>query len=248
MVVLFVTGAGISANAGIPVYRAKGSSWSNKELEKKSHANRYGNHLDELWDTFWGPVFCTIALSHPTKAHLAIAEFQKKHYSLIATQNIDNLHERAGSENIHHLHGTTNVRCMRCKRTELSVTWKEGNGAPFCPHCGKKKTRPDVVLFGEPLNRKMYKALDLAGARATHVIAVGTSLNVFPATALVMDRISKSIIVNKDSVPLQKWAKEFYNEDADEVLSEILDRVSEEIEAGVEKPYEDPLTEGFPRW
>lgn len=56
MRIAFFTGAGISASAGIPTYRAGGSSWRDKDLEKKSHANRYGNHLDELWVKHWGPL------------------------------------------------------------------------------------------------------------------------------------------------------------------------------------------------
>src|SRR5688572_1299487 len=114
MSVLFITGAGISASAGIATYRGDGggSSWTDSDLEKKSHANRYGNHLDELWDRHWGPTSRAMAEAEPTVAHTAIAAFQKKHPAIVATQNIDDLHERAGSDNVAHVHGVMEAYCM----------------------------------------------------------------------------------------------------------------------------------------
>jgi len=221
--VLFVTGAGISANAGIATYRDGGSTWVNGDLEKKSHATRYGMHLDELWDKHWGPVSKAMASAEPTYTHRAIAEFQKANPSIIATQNIDDLHERAESDNVAHVHGSMTIKCMRCKRSHLETKWF-GKGAPVCPHCGLTKTRPDVVLFGEKLNLKMFGALEAFAKHDSDVIiAVGTSLNVFPAAGLVMDNITKSIIINKDKTPFDKFAYKVYNEDCDTVIDEVLE-------------------------
>lgn len=219
--VLFVTGAGISANAGIATYRDGGSSWKNADLESKSHASRYGNHLDELWDKHWGPMSKAMSEAEPTYTHRAIAEFQKSNPSIIATQNIDDLHERAESDNVAHVHGSMDVRCIRCKRSYLETRWTKG--APQCPHCGKNKTRPDVVLFGEKLNLKMFGALEAFAKHDSDVIiAIGTSLNVFPAAGLVMDNITKSIIINKEKTPFDKYAYKVFNEDCDSVIDEVL--------------------------
>jgi len=219
--VLFLTGAGISANAGIATYRDGGSSWVNGDLEKKSHASRYGNHLDELWNKHWGPVSETMALAKPTKAHEAITEFQKNHDAIVATQNIDNLHERAGNDNVHHLHGDMSARCMKCKG-DLVAPWKRF-GAPRCINCQSTKTRPNVVLFGENLNKKAFNGIEQwAKNEADAVIAVGTSLNVFPAASLVLDNTTKSIIINKEPTPFDKFALDVFHADADTVLPVIL--------------------------
>lgn len=217
MSVLFVTGAGISANAGIATYRDKGSAWKDPALEQKSHKTRYGNHLDELWDKLWGPTSVAMASAKPTHAHYAIA----KSGGQVATQNIDDLHEAAATLIVEHLHGSMQIKCIRCDRTNLKAVWT--SGAPVCPNCGSKKTRPDVVLFGELLNAKMMRRLEGVAGKADKIIAVGTSLNVFPAADLVLQNLGKTILINKEAVPASKFVSEFYEADADEVIDQVLE-------------------------
>lgn len=224
MNVLFLTGAGISANAGIPTYRDGGSSWKDRDLESKSHATKYGNHLDELWDKHWGPVSKAMSAAEPTHAHKAISEFQKSHDAIIATQNIELLHEKAGSDNVAHLHGSMRAKCMRCK-AGMVMEW-EGNGAPRCTNCDSTKTRPDVVLFGENLNTTVFRALESFARKADAVIAVGTSLNVFPAAGLVMDNVDRAHIINMEPTPFDKFARGVYHGDADKVIDEVLSEVA----------------------
>jgi NAD-dependent deacetylase len=226
MTILFLTGAGISANAGIATYRDGGSTWTDSDLEKKSHASRYGNHLDELWNKHWGPLSIAMREAEPTYTHKAIAEFQKSHDAIIATQNIDDLHERAGSENIHHLHGVMRARCMKCKGTNVHKFWA-GKGSPACKDCLVSKTRPDVVLFGEMLDMGAFKAINAWSVQsASYVVAIGTSLNVYPAAALVLDNVRKSIIVNKERTGFSKMALKSYEADCDEVIDEVLELLS----------------------
>jgi len=230
MKVLFLTGAGISANAGIATYRDGGSSWVDSDLEKKSHASRYGNHLDELWDKHWGPVSKTMQEAEPTVAHKAITAFQDKHDAIVATQNIDGLHERAGNDNVMNLHGTMTAKCMKCKGKEIHPWSGVGYGAPRCITCGSRKTRPDVVLFGENLNKKAFNAIEhWANSEADYVIAVGTSLNVFPAAGLVMDNARKSIIINKQDTPFDKLVMEVFHDDADIVLPVVLSDLTHRV-------------------
>lgn len=224
MTVLFLTGAGISANAGIATYRDGGSSWTDSDLEKKSHASRYGNHLDELWDKHWGPTERAMQKAEPTYTHQAIAEFQNTHDAIIATQNIDDLHERAGSQNVHHLHGVMRARCMKCKGADIQY-W-QGNGAPQCFDCGTRKVRPDVVLFGEQLDLKAFKAISAwTVQKADYVVAIGTSLNVYPAAGLILDNARKTIIVNKERTGFAKFALKSYERDCDEVIDEVLSMI-----------------------
>lgn len=227
MTVLFLTGAGISANAGIATYRDGGSSWTDSDLEKKSHASRYGNHLDELWDKHWGPMEQAMSIAEPTYTHKAIAEFQAAgNDAIIATQNIDDLHERAGSQNVHHLHGVMRSRCMKCKGTNIDSWAVQGHGAPLCYDCPGFKTRPDVVLFGEQLDLKAFKAISAwTVQKADYVVAIGTSLNVYPAAGLVMDNTRKTIIVNKERTGFAKFAFKSYERDCDEVIDEVLSMI-----------------------
>jgi NAD-dependent deacetylase len=225
MTILFLTGAGISANAGIATYRDGGSSWTDSDLEKKSHSSRYGNHLDELWDKHWGPMERAMRKAEPTYTHKAIAEFQNTHDAIIVTQNIDDLHERAGSHNIVHVHGVMRAYCMKCKTRDI-FPWAE-DGAPLCHGCGSRKTRPDVVLFGEQLDLGAFKAVSAWSKNsADHVVAIGTSLNVYPAATLVMDNTAKSIIVNKERTGFSKFARKSYEADCDEVIDEVLELLS----------------------
>lgn len=222
MNVLFITGAGISANAGIPTYRAAGSSWVDSDLEQKSHSSRYGNHLDELWNKHWGPLSKVMKQAEPTYCHKAIAKFQERNPSIIATQNIDGLHKKAGSDNVAELHGSMSIRCMKCKQSNLDTEWIDW-GVPTCPHCGSSKTRPDVVLFGEKLDTKMFSGLEaFAKYECDVIISIGTSLNVFPVAGLVMDNVTKSIIINKDRTPFDKFAYKVFHEDCDEVIDNVL--------------------------
>lgn len=225
MTVLFLTGAGISANAGIATYRDGGSSWTDSDLEKKSHASRYGNHLDELWDKHWGPMQKAMQEAEPTYTHKAIAEFQKTHDAIIATQNIDDLHERAGSDNVLHLHGVMRGKCMKCKSANVHKWWPK-KGAPYCKDCLEGRVRPDVVLFGETLNMKAFKAISAWSVqKADFVVAIGTSLNVFPASGLVMDNVKKAIIINKESTKFNQWVLASYEADCDQVIDEVLSMI-----------------------
>ena len=213
----------MSANAGIPTYRAGGSSWRNADLEKKSHSSRYGNHLDELWDKHWGPLSKTMNEAEPTYTHKAIAEFQRSNPSIIATQNIDGLHKKAGSDNVAELHGSMSIRCLRCKQSNLNTQWTKGT--PVCPNCGKSKTRPDVVLFGERLDLRLFRGIEsFARNEADAIVAIGTSLNVFPAAGLVMDNVDykKIIAVNKDKTPFDKFAHTVMHDDCDKVIDDVL--------------------------
>lgn len=217
----------MSANAGIPTYRDGGSSWKNKDLEAKSHANRYGNHLDELWDLHWGPVSKAMSEAEPTYTHKAIAEFQKKHDAIVATQNIELLHEMAGSDNVAHVHGSMQAICMKCKQVDTINPWT-GNGAPQCTNCESFKTRPNVVLFGENLNRRLFDGLQAFAFKADAIVAVGTSLNVFPAAGLVMDNVDRAYIVNKEKTAFSKFARKTWEADCDSVIDAVLSHVEED--------------------
>jgi NAD-dependent deacetylase len=220
MTTVFFTGAGISASAGIATYRDGGSSWRDPELEKKSHSSRYGNHLPELWDNHWGPLSLQMLSAEPTHAHRAIAA----HGGMVVTQNIDNFHERAGSPEVSHLHGIMEAICMRCKSTEIAK-YQVLTGSPKCLDCDSYKTRPNAILFGEMLSRKLFKQVNQAMVDADTIVVVGSSLNVQPAAGLVMDAIGRkrTILINKEPVMFSKWFTETHYGNADDLIDGVLE-------------------------
>lgn len=185
--IVFLTGSGLSARTGMGTFRGPQGLWAlDPEIEAAMHAERLPDSLPELWRV-WGKM-AKIAVDHgPTPGHRAIARMG----SPVITQNIDGLHQAAGSEVVAELHGSAlHAVCLggEC-HWRMRVTPGEGStatdhGVPEdCPHCGSP-TRPDVVLFDEMLPAQ---ALDLGmrlAQRADLFVAVGTSGVVFPAAHL----------------------------------------------------------------
>lgn len=170
MKTVFVTGAGVSASAGIPLYRDGDSAWADKEFEKISHSSKYGMYLDQLVPR-WVEMKESFTSKDPTVFHQHLAE---KGFNII-TQNIDGMHQKAGSENVVEVHGNiTEWRCMRCK--------KEFLGGPLtCPFCESVKIRPNIVLFGEKIMK--MKVCEKLVRQADVVVFAGTSGNVYPVTS-----------------------------------------------------------------
>lgn len=188
--VVAVTGAGISAPSGIATYRAEGSNWTDPNIEKMSHASRYGNYLEVLWERMWGPLVSTTTAAVPNPGHAALTTWQahlRAHGGdlHVITQNIDGLHQRAGTRDVTEIHGTlARVRCLRCRTTSPTpAPVADQPGPPTCPSCGSPRVRPDVVLFGERLHAPTVRATEALIARADLYLAVGTSGIVHPVAA-----------------------------------------------------------------
>lgn len=192
-----VTGAGISAPTGIPVYRARNSSWIKDGLERRMHKSQYGNHLPEIWE-FWGGLRALSQSVQPTLAHSILSDARVD----VLTQNIDGLHTRAGSRVIE-LHGSVmRTACIRCKNAYDDTRIPAKGSIPSCLMCDKvDRTRADVVLFGENLVSRNVKAAAELLKQSDVCLYVGTSGNVFPVADFV--RVAKhfgatTILVNKD--------------------------------------------------
>lgn len=189
--VVVLTGAGISAESGIATYRAAGSSWTDPTLERRSHASAYGNHLPALWD-FWGSLRRATAAAEPNLAHQALAtqgdRCARNGGSLtVLTQNVDGLHQRAGSADVLELHGSIHrTRCMRraCRAVFTDTRIPEPGTVLTCPTC-QSRTRADITLFGEQLPTGALRRAREVMAAADLCVYVGTSGNVWPAADLV---------------------------------------------------------------
>lgn len=203
--VVALTGAGISAAAGLGTFRGAGGLWTaHPDVEAAMHASGLPHNVPALWDV-WGGIRRRAVVAGPTPAHRALAAAQVQ----VVTQNVDGLHHDAGSEDVLELHGSAaRAICLdrRCgHRTEVDLTSDPAPGeVPECPACGTP-LRPDIVLFGEPLDPDVWRGAEEAVREADLVLAVGTSSFVTPAKWLVpIARQSGATCVNiniDDAVP-----------------------------------------------
>lgn len=223
MRVLVLTGAGVSAESGVPTFRGGGgaSVWKGMPFNVISSAAMLERDLLEVWAWFDYRRGLVEKLS-PNPAHVALAGWQERFQEFtLVTQNIDGLHQAAGARDVIELHGSLwRARCMMCRtRYDLRVK-RERERSPICDECGHY-LRPDVVLFGEHLPAG---AFELAAERATTCelcFVVGTSAVVYPAAML--PEIAKrsgayTVEVNPEWTPLSDICDETIQGKAGEVM------------------------------
>jgi len=184
MRVVVLTGAGISKESGLDTFRDAGGVWEKYRIEDVATPEGYVRNPAKV-HKFYNEQRMHLADVQPNAAHYALARLEKEigDRLLIVTQNIDDLHERAGSTRLIHMHGELlKVRCDQCERV-----WKETgaiSAESVCPDCGKKGgVRPHIVWFGEiPLRMdEIFDAIDSCSL----FVAIGTSGNVYPAAGFV---------------------------------------------------------------
>jgi NAD-dependent deacetylase len=183
---LFVlTGAGISAESGLATFRGSGGLWNGYRVEQVATPDAWHADPELVW-RFYSMRRRDALAAQPNAAHLALARIEQRlgDNFYLCTQNVDDLHERAGSRRVHHMHGTLfQSRCVRCNMPfPDQAMYETASGLPTCRECGAA-VRPHIVWFGEvPLNMEgIYRELD----RATRLLVVGTSGSVYPAAGLV---------------------------------------------------------------
>lgn len=187
--VLVLTGAGVSRASGLPTYRGEGGIYDGTDIEALHHADGLPDSLPALWG-FWGPRRATITAAEPNAAHRAIAEYQWEARTgersvTLATQNIDDLHERAGSPQVAHLHGSLfATRCYARCGYAVDPDLTPYDDTPACPRCGSW-LRPSVVLFGEQLDVDASMTARRAVRECDLLLAVGTSGEVSTAAQLI---------------------------------------------------------------
>ena len=183
---LFVlTGAGISAESGLATFRGSGGLWNGHRVEEVATPEAWEADPELVW-RFYSMRRRDALAAQPNAAHLALARMEEKlgDRFYLCTQNVDDLHERAGSHRIHHMHGTLfQSRCICCNKPFPDQSFYEtAPDLPTCKTCASP-IRPHIVWFGEiPLDMdSIYRELD----RATILLVVGTSGSVYPAAGFV---------------------------------------------------------------
>ena len=180
--VVVFTGAGVSAESGIPTYRTGTDGlWSAQNMQRFANPAGYRANLLEAYQWYRARAE-GVASAQPNSAHVAIVELERVVPRMtLVTQNIDSLHQRAGSREVLELHG--NLRCVRCDACSSRVPWTEAPADPCCTGCGGM-LRPEVVMFGDLLPEQAYVAAHAAAESCDVLISVGTSSQVFPASGL----------------------------------------------------------------
>lgn len=179
--VVFFTGAGISAESGISTFRGKDGIWNKLRPEELANFNAFMKNPGMVWE-WYQYRRKIINESMPNPGHIAIAEFENYYKDVaVVTQNVDNLHGRAGSKKIFELHGNIERNfCVKCKTFYNSTDFHFEDTAPICDKCGGL-IRPDVVWFGEMLPEGVFEEAEKTAAWSDICFVVGTSAVVYPA-------------------------------------------------------------------
>lgn len=207
--VAVLTGAGISAESGVPVFRGPQGMWNNMRPEDIATPEAFARDPAMVW-RWYRSRLATVRKVEPNAGHTALAALERrvKDFTL-ATQNVDGLHLRAGSRNVLELHGNIGRnRCDRCGLKHEAVPEPEDAPLPRCVECGGIE-RPDVVLFGEMLPEGIFEEAASAAARCQAFLVIGTSGVVQPAAMLADIAAGNGatvIEVNLEQTPLSLLA------------------------------------------
>ncbi|CDM65302.1 SIR2 family NAD-dependent protein deacylase [Pyrinomonas methylaliphatogenes] len=226
--VFVLTGAGVSAESGVPTFRGGGGAavWKGMPFNVISSAEMIERDLPEVWAWF-DYRRSVIERVRPNPAHETLARWQDRFADFVlATQNIDGLHERAGSRCVLELHGSIwRARCLNCEARKDLRADDDGKRPPLCSICGAMM-RPDVVLFGEFLPAEVFARAEEAARSCDLCFVIGTSAIVYPAAGL--PEIARGagaylVEVNPEETPLSALCHESLRGRAGEILP-FLDR------------------------
>jgi NAD-dependent deacetylase len=224
--VVVLTGAGVSAESGVPTFRGGGQTavWKGMPFEVISSAGMLTRDLPAVWEWF-NYRRERLASLKPNPAHEAIVEWQNRFDDFtLVTQNIDNLHQQAGSRNVIELHGNVwRARCFECGSHHELRELRMDTDVPVCIDCGGHM-RPDVVLFGEMLPPGAFERAAAAASHGELCFVVGTSAVVYPAASIpeiAKDAGAYLVEVNPERTPLSDLCDEVLTGKAGEVLPMI---------------------------
>jgi NAD-dependent deacetylase len=181
--IVFLTGAGISQESGIATFRGKDGLWQRYDPMKFASIQAFIDNPKLVWN-WYNDRRREMLVANPNLGHIAIANLQNHRHVSVVTQNIDGLHQRAGSRDVVELHG--NIFDTKCTKCDFKFTMKsEFFDLQICKSCGSY-LRPDVVWFGEGLKQEIWNEAVIHSMNCDMMIVVGTSLTVSPANSLLL--------------------------------------------------------------
>jgi NAD-dependent deacetylase len=226
-----LTGAGASTESGIPDFRSPSGLWAKFDPLEYGSIEAFRRDPLKVW-SFYKPRVAMLTEAEPNAAHIALAELEQHGFvEAVVTQNIDLLHERAGSREVVEVHGSIRTStCPGCRRSyELAQVLEllAEADAPACPACGEI-LKPDVVFFGELLPpAAIDRAYELA-RRAQLLLVVGSALEVYPVAGLPLETIGTGgelTIVNRGPTAFDAQASLKIDASAGEVLPQVVERL-----------------------
>ncbi|HEV8673122.1 MAG TPA: Sir2 family NAD-dependent protein deacetylase [Methylomirabilota bacterium] len=234
--VVVFTGAGVSTESGIPDFRSPTGLWARHDPDDFSYQRFIGS--DEGRRRYWSvgrELYGTVRAARPNPAHHAIAELDGLGLlDCVITQNIDNLHQHAGTapEKVIELHGNaTRVRCLACgvacTRDEVQARLEAGEGVPDCRACGGI-LKPHTILFGEPMPVRETQLAEARSRTASCFVVVGSSLVVYPAAYMPVyakESGARLVIVNLTPTHLDHLADVVIPGKAAEVMARLVEAV-----------------------
>ena len=183
--IVILTGAGISAESGLSTFRSENGLWNNHRVEDVASIDGFIRNPEYVHE-FYNELRPELFKAEPNPAHLAITKLQENYKAdniSIITQNVDTLHEKAGSQNIYHIHGQINqITCLNCGH--VFDTWGETHAVDTCPNCKiAGMLKPNIVFFGE--NLLYMDEVEYRLSKCDLFISIGTSGVVYPAAGFV---------------------------------------------------------------
>jgi NAD-dependent deacetylase len=219
-----LTGAGVSTESGIPDFRSPNGIWAQYDPMEYATISAFRRDPEKVWD-FYGRRLGVLEEARPNAAHAALAELEAAGWvRAVITQNIDRLHERAGSRDVIEVHGS--IRTSSCLECGERVPFDDVVARLPVPRCSCGEVlKPDVVMFGELLPVDAIDRASELARRAALLLVVGSSLEVYPVAALPDDTLragGKLAIVNRDATPYDGDAQLVVHASAGETLAAVV--------------------------
>jgi len=219
-----LTGAGISTESGIPDFRSAAGIWAQYDPYEVGHIDALRRDPARVWE-FYARRLAVLGAAEPNDGHRALAELEARGWiRAVVTQNVDGLHERAGSREVVEVHGSLREAvCVHCGLRVPMAYALEQLPLPACPECGEV-LKPGVVMFGELLPAEAIERAQRLAAEAGLLLVVGSSLEVHPVAALPGDTLAAGgalAIVNRGGTPWDSRADLVVDAGAGETLGAL---------------------------
>lgn len=220
---VFFGGAGVSTESGIPDFRSVDGLYHQKfdYPPETIISHSFYERKPEYFFNFYREKMLPLGFM-PNITHQVLARLEQEgHLAAVVTQNIDGLHQKAGSKNVFELHGSVlRNYCVKCHKFYPAETVRDAKGVPLCD-CGGI-IKPDVVLYEEPLNENVMAGAIHAIRKADLLIVGGTSLTVYPAAGLLQYyRGSRLVLINRDETPYDSYADLVFHDSLGKIFAQL---------------------------